>query len=640
MAPCAFRQTDHPVVTNEDGWMSRFFLFSIVFVLLSPIAANATDQWPRFRGVRGDGVGDDHAKLPLTWNDSKNVRWVVDIPGWGWSSPIVWGNRVFLTTVVSDEANLTPSKGLYLGEGVRDPAKGVHHWLVTCFDLNTGKELWTHEAHRGQPQVPRHPKSTYAAETAVTDGERLYVLFGDVGLYCYDLDGKLLWSNPIEPKKTFMDYGAAASPVVHDGQVILVYDNLEDSWIASFDAETGEERWKRERDETHSWATPLVWSHDQRTEIVVPGKRRNRSYSLSGEVLWEFDGQMSNLVIPSPLVAHGMCYIASGYVGDAHRPTFAILPGGEGDLAKDEEFAENDYIHWYQGTSSSYNPSQTIYGDYLYTLYDQGFLTCHHAKTGEQVYGKKRFSPKGSFTASPFAYNDHLFCLSEDGLTYVLKAGPDFEIVERNDLDELCIACPAIVDDKLLIRTASRLYCLTDGYAVDPAVSAGMEPRRSAEKHSDIWSAAASGDDDEIVKLLGKGISVDARQGGRGATPLRNAILYGHPATVRLLLEEGADTNDTVSDGNSLLHVAAFFADQESVEALIAAGADLQATNRNGETPLDIVAGEWTPQVETLYRTVGNMLGRDFDLEALKRVRPRVAEKLRQAADGRPEPNE
>jgi outer membrane protein assembly factor BamB len=156
---------------------------------------------------------------------------------------------------------------------------------VHCFDLHTGKELWQHEAHVGRPQVPRHSKSTYASETPTTDGERLYVLFGDLGLYCYDLQGKRLWSRKIEPEKTFFDCGAASSPVVHHGQVIVVYDNLEDSWIAAFDAQTGEQRWRQARNETHFWATPLVWKNDLRTEIVVPGKNRNRSYSLAGELL-------------------------------------------------------------------------------------------------------------------------------------------------------------------------------------------------------------------------------------------------------------------------------------------------------------------------------------------------------------------
>ncbi len=444
--------------------MMRNLMLFIVLVHLAT-SVRGEDHWPRFRGPNADGVAADNPGLPTTWSTTENVQWVADVPGWGWSCPVVWGNRVFLTTVVSDKENVVPKKGLYLGQGVRDPAKGIHHWMVYCFDLDSGRELWKHEAHTGRPQVPRHPKSSYAAETATTDGERLYVLFGDLGLYCYQLDGQPVWSRKIKPKKTARDYGAAASPVVHDGQVFVVYDNLESSWIRSYDAKTGDQLWQKSRDETHSWATPLVWKNQHRTEIVVPGKKRNRSYSLSGQLLWEFDGQMSNLVIPSPLAAHGLCYIASGYVGDSHRPTFAIRPGASGDItpAGDQDFADNEFIQWYQGQSSPYNTSQIVYGDYLYTLYDQGFITCHDAKTGQQVYGKQRFSPGGSFTSSPFAYNGNLFCLSEDGLTYVVKAGPQYEVTARNSLDELCIASPAIVGDKLLIRTASQLYCLTEG---------------------------------------------------------------------------------------------------------------------------------------------------------------------------------
>ena len=608
----------------------------VLFILFTPLVfsfAISQDHWPRFRGPNADGVGADHPKLPLAWSPTENVRWAVDVPGWGWSCPIVWNDRVFVSTVSSDESNLTPSKGLYLGQGVRDPAKGKHHWLVYCFDLNSGKELWKHEAHSGRPRIPRHPKSTYAAETATTDGERLYVLFGDVGLYCYTLAGELLWSHEIEPKKTFMDYGAAASPVVHDGQVFVVYDNLEDSWIASFDTLTGKQLWKRTRNETHSWATPFVWKHDERTEIVVPGKRRNRSYSLTGDLLWEFDGQMSNLVIPSPFQAHGLCFIASGYVGDAHRPTFAILPGASGDITPQGDFTDSDHIQWYQGTSSSYNPSQTVYGDYLYTLYDQGFLTCHDARTGQQIYGKKRFSPSGSFTASPFAYNGHLFCLSEDGLTYVIKAGPEFEIVGRNELDELCISCPAIVNDKLLVRTASKLYCLTEGARMDPSMIARLQPRRETNTSADIWAAAASGDNQAIRKFLQSGISINAKQGGRGPTPLRNAVLYGRTSTVRLLLDEGGDLTDTGNDGNTLLHIAAFFTHEEIVDLLLDRGINVDIRNAKGESAMDSVAGEWSPQLASVYDAVGNMVGQKFDPKLLQKLRPRIAEKLRQHAN-------
>jgi len=183
---------------------------SIALILLGMVAsmAHADDNWPRFRGADATGVASDNEGLPTTWTNTDNVAWVADVSGWGRACPIVWEDKVFLTTVVSDEENLKPGKGLYLGEGVRDPAKGIHHWMVYCFDLNTGKELWKHEAHTGQPTVLRHPKSTYAAETPTTDGERVYALFGDLGLYCCDMDGQPLWSQMIAPKRTIQDYGA------------------------------------------------------------------------------------------------------------------------------------------------------------------------------------------------------------------------------------------------------------------------------------------------------------------------------------------------------------------------------------------------------------------------------------------------
>ena len=237
------------------------------------------------------------------------------------------------------------------------------------------------------------------------------------------------------------------------------------SAIAAFDAETGKERWRTKRDETHSWATPFVWENELRTEIVVPGQRINRSYSVAGKELWNFNGNMSVLVIPSPFAAHGMCYISSGYVGDSHRPTFAIRPGADGKLATKGEFDNSGFIEWYQPKASAYNTTQIVYGNYLYTVYDQGFMTCHNALNGEEVYGKRRFSPKGSFTASPWAYNGKVFCLNEDGLTYVIKAGPEFEILATNDLDELCIATPSVVDGKLLIRTLTKVYCIAKSSA-------------------------------------------------------------------------------------------------------------------------------------------------------------------------------
>ena len=437
-------------------------ILTLLLTLTVGEIAISDDNWPRFRGPNADGVAEDDPRLPETWNQTENVNWVVDVPGWGWACPIVWGDKVFVSTVVGDEANTEPKAGLYLGEGVRTPNKGIHHWVVYCFDLNSGVELWKHEAHTGEPKVPRHPKSTYASETPTTDGKRLYVLFGDMGLYCYDLNGKQLWSHKIEPKKTKYDYGAAASPVIHDGRVVMLYDNHEASYIASFDAEAGKQLWRTEREETSTWATPFIWKNKLRTEIVTCGKRKNRSYDLSGKLLWEFDGRMTTNVIPSPFAVHGMLYITSGFVGDSHRPVFAIKPGASGDISLKDDATANEFIAWYQPQAGPYHPSPIVYGDYYYTLYDRGFLTCHDAHTGKEVYGKKRFAPAASFTASPWAYNGKLFFLSEGGDTYVVEAGPEFKLLQTNSLDELSLSTPAVSQGNLLIRTASKLYCITE----------------------------------------------------------------------------------------------------------------------------------------------------------------------------------
>ena len=425
-------------------------------------AVLADENWPRFRGADATGVAADNPGLPSEWDTEKNVTWSTEIPGWGWAQPIVWDGRVYVSSVLSDGDYEFPKKGLYLGRGRSEPPETLHHWLVYCLDLNSGDILWKREPITAKPNVPRHPKATYASETPTTDGKRLYVLFGDVGLFCYSFEGDLIWKQEIESKKTMYGYGAAASPIVHDDQVIMVYDNHESSYIAAYDTETGSENWRIDRDEKSTWATPFVWQNSIRTEIIVPGKKKNRSYDLKGNVNWTIAGPMSNLVIPSPFADSGLLYITSGYIGDKERPVYAIKPGMSGDIDfEDEDVDKQEFLEWYLPQAGPYNPTPILYRGLYYTLHDRGFVTCHDAKTGEEVYGKKRFAPGASFTASPWAYNGKLFFLSEDGETYVVKAGPEFELEGTNPLDEIAMASPAISGDKLLIRTGSKIYCLT-----------------------------------------------------------------------------------------------------------------------------------------------------------------------------------
>ncbi|MBV63045.1 MAG: serine/threonine protein kinase [Rickettsiales bacterium] len=442
-----------------------FFIINLVFIL-TPLFAENTENWPRLRGSQANGLPADisNQSLPVKWSKTENVKWKTNVPGSGWSSPIVWGDKVFVTSVINDKAeeNEKPKAGLYLGRGRRGIPSGLHHWMVYCMDLKTGKLLWKNEAHTGEPPVGRHPKSTYAAETPVTDGKRLYVLFGDVGMWCYDLNGKEIWKHKIEPKKTMFDYGAAASPVIHEDQVIYVYDNNEQSYIAALDVEKGTEKWRVLRDGRSTWATPYIWKTKDRTEIVVPGRKKILSYDLDGKMLWELSGRMSNLVIPSPFVVDDLLYVTSGYFADPHRPVYVIKPGAKGDISLKEEEESNNFIKWYQPKAGPYNTTPVVYNGIYYLLLDQGMISTYDSKTGKQFYDRIRFPRGASFTSSPWGYKDKLFCLAENGKTYVLKAGKEFEILHVNDLDELCMTCPAIVGGQLLIRTESAVYCISD----------------------------------------------------------------------------------------------------------------------------------------------------------------------------------
>ncbi len=419
-------------------------------------ASLATADWRQFRGPGSAGVTEDPA-LPETWSATENVAWKTAIPGHGWSSPVVAGGRVFLTAVVSTEAIEPPKKGLYFG-GDRGAPKDEHRWVVYAVDFKSGKILWQREVHKGVPRGSRHLKNTYASETPATDGERVYAYFGNVGVFCFDLNGKLLWSKPFESYPTRYGWGTAASPVLHGGRVYIVCDNDERSFLAAFDKRTGQQIWRVDRDEKSNWATPYIWEHEKRTEIVTSGTGKVRSYDLDGKLLWEFSG-MSVIAIPTPFSKFGLLYMTSGYVGDQNRPVYAIRPGASGDITLAKGAASSPAVAWHLPQAGPYNPSPIVYGDYYYTLFDRGFFTCHDARTGKEVYGRQRIDPETTaFTASPWAYNGKIFALSEDGDTFVIQPGPEFKVLGKNRLDEMSMATPAISGGSLIMRTASNLY--------------------------------------------------------------------------------------------------------------------------------------------------------------------------------------
>ncbi len=439
--------------------MQRLMLaFSVAFIaLVSPIAA---DDWPQFRGPGAAGVSSS-SRLPIVWGESRNVRWKVEVPGVAWSSPVIAGDRVFITTAVSDSPQEAPKKGLYFGGDRPAPRQATFRWEVIALDRRDGSVLWRRVAHNGKPTGAIHIKNTYASETPVTDGERLYVYFGAAGLHCLNLDGEIIWQKQLGSYKTRFGWGTASSPVLDGDRLFVQNDNEDQSFLVAFDKKTGDELWRVARDEKSSWSTPFIWRTKQRTELVTCATNRVRSYDpATGNLLWELGG-MSAICSPTPVAGHDLLFVSSGYVLDARRPLFAIRPGASGDITLAGDATSNAGVAWCQKLGGPYIPSPVLVGAHIYVLYDQGFLACFDARTGRPVYGKQRIEPgAGAFTVSPWSYDDKIFCLSEDGDTFVIAAGPEYKLIGKNSLDEMFMATPALGDDAVILRGLEHVFCI------------------------------------------------------------------------------------------------------------------------------------------------------------------------------------
>jgi outer membrane protein assembly factor BamB len=424
-------------------------------------AADGPSSWPQFRGPGSRGVAEGENKLPERWSATENVAWKRDIAGRGWSSPVVWGEHVFLTTVVNTGTTEEAKKGLYFGGDRPVPPDAVHQWKVICLNLKSGEIRWERLVHEGKPQSPIHIKSSFASETPVTDGERIYCCFGNVGIFCFDFAGQLLWRHKLAPLPTRFGWGTAASPALHQGRLYYCNDNDQESYLLALDAKTGQEVWKTPRDEKSNWATPFVWENESRTEIITPGTGAVRSYDLDGKLLWSLKG-MSSITIATPFAAHGLLFISSGYVLDPKRPVYAIKPGASGDISLDKDATSSDFIAWSQPKAAPYNPTTLVSGDRLFVLYDRGLLAGYNARSGQELFSPQRLPNGRAFTSSPWASGGKIFCLNEDGITFVLRDSNQFELLHTNPLadDDMGMATPAIAGDRLLIRTSARVYCI------------------------------------------------------------------------------------------------------------------------------------------------------------------------------------
>lgn len=438
-------------------------------MLLLTLAAHA-QNWPQFRGPGASGVAGGSA--PVSWDAAKmtNVKWKTEIPGLAHSSPVVWGERVFVTTAISSDPKASLRVGLY-GDVEPVAQEPKHTWRVYALDKRTGKILWERTAYEGVPKVKRHTKATHASSTPTTDGQHVVALFGAEGLYCYDANGKLLWKQDLGPMDAgwFYDpdyqWGHASSPVIYKNMVIVQADIQKDSFIAAYDLKNGKQLWKTMRDEIPSWGTPTVHEGKARAELIANGTKFIRGYDpQTGKELWRLGGN-SEITTPTPFVAHDLIYVTSGYA--PIQPIYAIKVGtanGDITLAKDTE--ANDFVAWSKQRGGPYMPTPIVYGDQFYVCSNNGILTAYNAKTGEKIYQERIAGRGGAFTASPLAADGKLYFTSEDGEIFVVKAGPKYELLSTNAMNEVCMATPAIADGTLFVRAQKHLYAIAELTAV------------------------------------------------------------------------------------------------------------------------------------------------------------------------------
>jgi outer membrane protein assembly factor BamB len=447
--------------------ISPIVVFSAIFVAFSSGSALASadneGHWPSFRGPFASGVADGQ-DLPLRWNaaSGRNIRWKIPIPGIANSSPVVWGDRIFVTTAVSGGGDTTFRTGLYGDVGSVDDATR-HSWEVYSLDLTTGSVLWRRVAREGVPRVKRHLKASQANSTPATDGTHVVVLFGGTGsLHCYDFDGNQLWERDlgILDSGFFRDpsyqWGHASSPVIYRNSVIVQVDIQEDSFIAAYDLKNGGEIWRTSRDEIPTWGTPTVFHGPDRDELITNGTTVRGYEPRTGEILWSL-GPNSDITVATPVVGNGLFFVTAGY--SPVQPVYAIRPGAEGDISPERAGESSRGLAWSKDRYGTYIPTPIVYRGYLYTLANNGVLTCYEAETGELIY-RDRVGEGGSFSASPVASDGRLFITSETGTVYVVEAGRRYRLLERNEMDEVCMATPAISGGMLIVRTLGHLYAI------------------------------------------------------------------------------------------------------------------------------------------------------------------------------------
>lgn len=421
-------------------------------------------QWPSYRGYYANGFLSS-ADLPENWNleTSENIRWRIPLPGMGLSCPVIWDDQLFITTAVSESDSEGFRTGIY---GDIEPVgdSSIHQWIVYAINKNNGEIAWQKVAHSGIPMVKRHPKSTHANTSVATNGEYVVAFFGSEGLYCYDMNGELIWKRDFGLIKSAWDVYEAAewefssSPVIHDGKVIIQADALNTAFVAVIDLQTGETIWRQEREEIPNWCTPNLYIHNGDMRVVVNGFRHRGGYDLeSGEEIWSQSGG-GDVPVPTPVIWKDLIYFNSAHGRD--RPLMAVKNSASGNIA----YPKNDSVHhadiaWFNNRSGPYMSSVLVYNDLLYSIRWNGNLTCQDARTGEEYY-RETVDP-GSFIASPVAADGKIFLVQEEGDVYVVKAGKEYELLGKSSIGGISLVTPGISANSIFFRTENELIAVS-----------------------------------------------------------------------------------------------------------------------------------------------------------------------------------
>lgn len=452
----------------RTAFFSACQLFCLLALADEPLPANLAGKrqvesefelkratnWHQWRGPDATGVAPE-ANPPIEWNEHRHVKWKAEIVGLGKSSPIVWDNKVFLTTAINTgkivEEAAKPESQPERPFGIKFP-NTLFKFVVICLDRNSGKVLWEKTAVEALPHEGHHGDNSHASASPTTDGRQLYVSFGSRGIYCYDLDGNELWKRSLGNVSTRLSFGEACSPVVYGNTVVLNRDNETDSELLAFDAKSGEIRWRAKREEVSAWATPLITESNGRVQVITNASRKVRSYDLgTGEVIWECGGQVAN-VTPSPLRIGNHVICMSGYKGSVAQ---ALPLDAIGDISGTEK------ILWTYRENTPYVPSPLLYGEQLYfNKLNNGILTGLDAKTGKPFLLQTRLPGISNIYASPVGAADRLYFVGRDGTTLVLKRSQSLEILATNKIDDLMDASPAVTGQQLFLRGQQHLYCL------------------------------------------------------------------------------------------------------------------------------------------------------------------------------------